>query len=44
MRRQKNVSNERHCVESCDGLALPQTLYLGMDGTGDWLSYWPTLR
>src|SRR5208282_2975296 len=28
------AEDERHCTEPCDALALPQTLYLGMDGTG----------
>jgi hypothetical protein len=28
------AEDERHCVEPGDALALPQTLYLGMDGTG----------
>src|SRR2546429_271245 len=25
---------QRHCTKPCDVLALPRTLYLGMDGTG----------
>ena len=28
------AEDERHCTEPSDALALPQTLYLGMDGTG----------
>jgi hypothetical protein len=28
------AEDERHCTESADALPLPQTLYLGMDGTG----------
>ena len=28
------AEDERHCTEPCDALPLPQTLYLGMDGTG----------
>ena len=28
------AEDERHCTEPCHALALPQTLYLGMDGTG----------
>src|SRR6202023_211725 len=28
------AEDERHCIEPCDALPLPQTLYLGMDGTG----------
>jgi hypothetical protein len=28
------AEDERHCTEPCDALALPQTLYLAMDGTG----------
>src|SRR5216683_1615281 len=28
------AEDERHCTEPCDVLALPRTLYLGMDGTG----------
>ena len=28
------AEDERHCTEPSDAVALPQTLYLGMDGTG----------
>ena len=28
------AEDERHCTEPCDVLALPRTLYRGMDGTG----------
>jgi hypothetical protein len=28
------AEDERHCTEPSDALPLPQTLYLGMDGTG----------
>src|SRR5580704_14977823 len=28
------AEDERHCTEPSDALALPRTLYLGMDGTG----------
>src|SRR6266446_3808859 len=28
------AEDERHCTEPSDSLPLPQTLYLGMDGTG----------
>src|SRR5712691_566352 len=28
------AEDERHCTEPLDSLSLPQTLYLGMDGTG----------